>query len=1848
MRKILLAVLAGILSIGGAIGQVTYCSAGPTSAADSEISSVVLNGQTLNINYQQICPGTIGLNNQRANHTADMVIGNTYTLSYGFGSCSGFFYNSMGTAYIDWNGNGTFEPSEAIGTTAVAMPPTAITYAFTVPPSAVPGTTVMRVIQWETTTQVLPINPCPVGMTWGSVIDFTIQIVAPGPCTAANADTATTNKGVVCVGDSAQLSATNVSFGNNIVYQWQSSIDNVTFTNIPGANSVNYNTGALTTTRFYRLSVTCGAITDLSTAVRVEVVGTPLAGGTYTINSAAPTGGANFQTFADFTGAIFCGGIAGPVVLNVVPGSGPYNEQVIWTNISTSTTNTITINGNGNILTFASPTNTQRGIFILENTGNVTIDNLVIQAATGFPAAGYGIQLLGNSNNNIIRNCTINFDLSIAGFNTAGIHLGGNPTSATIGGPAGKATNTLIENNTINGSYYGIVILGVSATDRGVFNRIVDNTIHDFHFYGIYSGNQNGMEIARNDIARPLRTNLTSFYGIFLTGGHESVTIERNAIHDAFTASRNTSLIYAIYMTGANGTAANPNFMFNNILYNLRNNGTLYGIWNAASSHWKIYHNTVDIFDTAAAITSTFNGTRGVFISGTSDGVEFLNNVVSVVRTGLSPKHAIWVDGTGSRTINRNGYWIDLTRTPAEFANGAATFAAWSANANGYDAGSVFDFPDFVGASTGLLRPRSGAMNDLGQNLLTIVPKDYLDTNRTVTPDPGAFEFQPPACPRPSVNMVGGSDTSATIFWTSGIAGGTYNIEWGPQGFTRGTGNMVSLTGDTISFNGLPNGTCYDVYVQLDCSLAGGGFSPWSFVYTFCTEVCDTANSCFYTFRMTDSFGDGWNGNTMDIIQGGVTVATIGASFTTGTGPIDIPVRLCTGAFSLFWNPGGTWANEVGIEIFDPFNASMFAMPANNAALQNTTLFSGLALCGPINCAPPTQFAVVGTTDTSATFNWVIGGGTTTVIEYGPPGFTPGNGTSVAVGAPPATIIGLTPNTPYQAFIIDTCVGSTASPAIGPRAFRTACQPVTMPYQENYLAWPVPCWTNGSINGTMEWQHYTTGGVNYAEARYWTFTSGNQTTLTTVPVLINTDAQVRYNWGRQASTVYPDSMYVLARVVGSATWDTLAAFGDPNFGGPAGGPTAPPALADFTDETHFLPNSYVGNAAEIRFHAKSGWGPNVYMDYFIVEQQPPCPDPNTLVASNLTPTSASLNWNQPNSAINTWQLEWGPRGFTPGTGVGTIVPATTRPLTLSGLTPGACIDVYVRANCTAAGNGFSNGYAGPAEFCLPFANDIQMEALVNPSYPVTCGDSAMLVRAVIRNNGLNPATAIPLRASLSGAFTQTLNVTYPGPLAPGARDTVVMGSLNTFAGGIVAVDLINLWSLDQNSRNDTLSKDSLVIAPGLPAINPGFACANDDSLTLSVNGTNGLTYRWFTQALGGNHVATGTSLTVPLPTTNNYFVEYSAGSSAAGGDSLTFTFAAGNGSNGNMFNINALNPLSIVGFTVSPQGSGPTTIEIYHKTGSYVGFENAATGWTLIQTSTITAAAQPIRVNFTNPLAINAGQHAFYVTTTTTGTLNYTNGTTVGALLNSNADLQLFEGVGKSYPFGATFTPRVFNGRIIYGTASGSCVSPRVAVPFTNYTDTAVASFTATEIAGGQFNFDATASVGHLFNWAFGDGNVGTGRTTTHPYANPGPFVVTLTVTDTICNTTDVTTVNINSTISAEEFLINQRLLVYPNPSRDVFNLEFEMGDVQNLYIRVVSPTGQLITEHNFNKVGQFYRQEIDLGAFAKGVYILQVQTERGIVTRRLTLLQHLKASVFPYKGAHQRPFFYLISLHKK
>jgi hypothetical protein len=67
---------------------------------------------------------------------------------------------------------------------------------------------------------------------------------------------------------------------------------------------------------------------------------------------------------------------------------------------------------------------------------------------------------------------------------------------------------------------------------------------------------------------------------------------------------------------------------------------------------------------------------------------------------------------------------------------------------------------------------------------------------------------------------------------------------------------------------------------------------------------------CDYSLRMLDSFGDGWNGNTIDVLVDGVLVLD-DVGIATGSEEIII-FQVSTGSdITTLWNGGGSWANEV-------------------------------------------------------------------------------------------------------------------------------------------------------------------------------------------------------------------------------------------------------------------------------------------------------------------------------------------------------------------------------------------------------------------------------------------------------------------------------------------------------------------------------------------------------------------------------------------------------------------------------------------------------------------------------------------------------------------------------------------------------------------------------------------------------------------------------------------------------------------------------------------------------------------------------------------------------------------------
>lgn len=149
---------------------------------------------------------------------------------------------------------------------------------------------------------------------------------------------------------------------------------------------------------------------------------------------------------------------------------------------------------------------------------------------------------------------------------------------------------------------------------------------------------------------------------------------------------------------------------------------------------------------------------------------------------------------------------------------------------------------------------------------------------------------------------------------------------------------------------------------------------------------------------------------------------------------------------------------------------------------------------------------------------------------------------------------------------------------------------------------------------------------------------------------------------------------------------------------------------------------------------------------------------------------------------------------------------------------------------------------------------------------------------------------------------------------------------------------------------------------------------------------------------------------------------------------LTTTYGRGNGQDGNMFDVKALNKdIRIKSFDVHFD-QGTVNAEVHYVPHSYVGYNSTPSAWTLVGAVTFTVST-PLGVPQPLPLAIDivipAGQtYGFYVTSNGSGSdINYTNGT---GIVYSNSDLEIYEGHGMSYPFGGNFNPRTWNGTVYY------------------------------------------------------------------------------------------------------------------------------------------------------------------------------------------------------------------------
>jgi len=307
-----------------------------------------------------------------------------------------------------------------------------------------------------------------------------------------------------------------------------------------------------------------------------------------------------------------------------------------------------------------------------------------------------------------------------------------------------------------------------------------------------------------------------------------------------------------------------------------------------------------------------------------------------------------------------------------------------------------------------------------------------------------------PACPNPYDLIVENiTSTSADLSWTPGFLETRWQVAVQPLG----TGvPSATFAGDLVTDNedftvnrdylGQPllPGSQYEYYVRAYCNDTDQ--SQWVGPIVFRVLLCEVADRCAYTFTMTDTGSNTWQGSTMSVIQNGLTIATLTGP-TNGQRTANQVVTFCPGVqFELFWNAGTSTAaasTQVGVSITNFYGDVVYNKAPGTGTL-NSRLYRGMPFCAPITCPYPTDLSVTQTSGTSVSLNWTPGG-TETAWDYvfqpaggNYPSVAPGTGVRVN-GNPTASILSINAATPYEYYVRAVCGPDDISYWSGPYIF---------------------------------------------------------------------------------------------------------------------------------------------------------------------------------------------------------------------------------------------------------------------------------------------------------------------------------------------------------------------------------------------------------------------------------------------------------------------------------------------------------------------------------------------------------------------------------------------------------------------------------------------------------------------------------------------------------------------------------------------------------------------------------------------------------------------------------------------
>ena len=230
-------------STGAQLTVNNYCSIPTSTSAASYFDSFATTGGVTNITNSASGFSTNGYGNFTA-QSASQLQGQPVSFS------TSLVGTTVGVAiWVDWNQNAVFETTERVFNTGAYVSTAA--GSFTVPATALPGTTRMRIAMDYNATSPLA---CPATGGRREIEDYSFTVLVPPACSGTPvAGTVTASNTQICFSGTSTLTLNGFSTGvTGITFQWYNSQGL-----IAGANNTSYTTPTLTAAESYFCRVSC-------------------------------------------------------------------------------------------------------------------------------------------------------------------------------------------------------------------------------------------------------------------------------------------------------------------------------------------------------------------------------------------------------------------------------------------------------------------------------------------------------------------------------------------------------------------------------------------------------------------------------------------------------------------------------------------------------------------------------------------------------------------------------------------------------------------------------------------------------------------------------------------------------------------------------------------------------------------------------------------------------------------------------------------------------------------------------------------------------------------------------------------------------------------------------------------------------------------------------------------------------------------------------------------------------------------------------------------------------------------------------------------------------------------------------------------------------------------------------------------------------------------------------------------------------------------------------------------------------------------------------------------------------